>query len=102
MERRVNVHHKRAVALLLAVAIGDVCIGLLLGRAEHTGAWHGLYCSVGLTTTEGCDLPFHGWPTYTLATLAIIFMVPLWSAIFSLFATGLVADHIDKRAGSDG
>lgn len=92
-----NVHHRRVVKILAATALADIILGILMGMTEHCSPWHGMYCTTGLTTTDGCDLAFHGWQAYILATIAMILMVPLWSAAFSFFTTGLTADHIDRK-----
>lgn len=91
-----NRHHHRAGWLLGAVVFADVVTGYLMAAAEHVPAWHGVYCTVGLTTTDGCDLALHGW-AYVVAAIAMILFVPLWTGVFSLVTTGLLADHIDSR-----
>lgn len=92
-----NVHHKRAVAVFVAVLAADVALGYLLAGVQHVPAWHGVYCTVGITTTNGCDLAYSSGASYLIATVAMVLLVPFWSGVFSLFTTGFVADHVDDR-----
>lgn len=94
---RFNSHHRRALGLLSGVVIADTISGLVIAWAEGVPAWHGVYCTVALTTTDGCDLTFHTGTTYAVATVAMILFVPLWAAVFSLFTAGLTADHVDHK-----
>ena len=92
-----NVHHKRAAFVFPAVLAADALLGLAMAAAEHVSAWHGVYCTTGLTTTDGCDLAFHGWVPYAIAWFTMVMMVPFWTAIFSLVTTGFIADHTDRQ-----
>ncbi len=90
-----NIHHKRAAAVLLVVTVLDVIDGLVMAATEHVPAWHGVYCTIGTTTTVGCDLPLHGGMAYAVSAVAMILFVPLWATAFSFFTTGLTTDHVD-------
>jgi isocitrate dehydrogenase kinase/phosphatase len=90
-------HHQRAAWVVGAVLVLDAVFGLLMAAAAHVPAWHGIYCTTGLTTTDGCDIAFSNGREYVIATLAMVLFVPLWTGAFSLFTTGLLADHVDKR-----
>ena len=92
-----NRHHQRASHLIGLTALLVILLGIWLGHATGAGAWHGMYCTTGLATTDGCDLPLHGWQAYTVGELSMVLMIPLWTAVFSFIAAGLTADHIDKR-----
>lgn len=94
-----NTHHRRALALLAATLVLDVVFGTWFGIADGIGIGHGLYCATGFATTEGCDVQPHGWLAYTLGALMMISMVPLFTAVFSFFTTGLTASHIDTMRG---
>lgn len=94
-----NVHHKRAVAVFIVVLVLDALLGYVLALTEHVPAWHGVYCTVGLTTTDGCDLAFHHGQTYALALVAMVLFVPFWTGVFSLVTTGFIADHMEKADG---
>lgn len=95
---RLNIHHKRAVWLLIGVIVMDVVSGLVIAATENVPVWHGIYCTSGLTTTDGCDIPFTSTLSYVMAWVAMILFVPLWSAVFSFFTSGLTADHVDALA----
>lgn len=94
-----NVHHKRAAVVFAVVAGLDTVLGLVMAAAEHVSTWHGVYCTTGLTTTDGCDLVLHGWLAYAVAWFTMVLMVPFWTAVFSLLTTGFIADHVDDRHG---
>lgn len=92
-----NLHHKRALIVLGAVTLLDVVTGVILASIDHVPAWHGVYCTVGTTTTVGCDLPLHGGLAYGISAIAMVLFVPLWGTAFSFFTTGLTADHVDAK-----
>lgn len=92
-----NRHHKRALFLLIGVIVADVISGLVIAWTEGVPAWHGVYCTVALTTTDGCDIAFSSGLTYAVATVAMVLFVPLWASVFSLFTAGLTADHVDDK-----
>jgi hypothetical protein len=92
-----NLHHKRAVFLLAGVAAADIIAGLLMAAVQHVPAWHGIYCTFGITTTNGCDLAYGSGKAYVIASVAMILFVPLWAGVFSLLTAGLTADHVDRR-----
>lgn len=90
-------HHKRALWVLGATTVLDVLLGLAYGSSDHIGAWHGLFCSTGYATTDGCDSVPHGWLSYVLAAIMMLTLIPLVGATWALVTTGLTADHIDAR-----
>lgn len=92
-----NKHHRRAVWLLGFTAFMVVILGLLLSMTTHTNPALGMYCSTGLTTTDGCPLAFRGWASYTIGELSMVLMIPLWTAVFSFVTAGIMADHIDEK-----
>jgi hypothetical protein len=93
----VNKQHKRAVVVLGATVLLDVILGTLYGLDDNIGIWHGLYCSTGIATTVGCDVPPNDRLGYILSTLMMLTVVPLFSSMFSLFTSGLVASHVDTK-----
>lgn len=97
MRPRINWHQRWAAGMLAGALAMDAVIGLCLAATEHVPAWHGVYCSTGLTTTDGCDVPFTHAASYILGTFAEVLMVPWWSGVFSFFAAGLIASHTDRR-----
>jgi hypothetical protein len=92
-----NLHHKRALGVLGVTVVLDVILGILYGIDDHIGIWHGLYCATGTATSLGCDvLPADG-AGYVLSFLMMMTILPLFSAIFSLFTTGLMTNHVDAK-----
>lgn len=92
-----NGHHVRALQLLGLTGALVLVFGALMGLAEHVSTWHGIYCTTGFATTAGCDLPMRTWQDYLLGEASMLLMVPLLTAVFSFFTTGLTASHVDKR-----
>lgn len=92
-----NVHHRRALAVLILTILLDVALGAGYGYADHIGVPHGIYCATGTATTVGCDVSPHGWIAYALAFVMLLTIVPLFTSAFAFFTTGLTADHVDKR-----
>lgn len=92
-----NRQHRRALVVLCATVLLDAVLGTLYGLVDHIGVAHGLYCSTGIATTVGCDVvPVNG-PAYVLSTLMMLTIVPLFSSMFSLFTSGLIASHVDDK-----
>jgi hypothetical protein len=90
-----NKHHHRALYLLGVTVVLVVVLGWLMGTVTRTGPIHGVYCTAGLATTDGCDIALHGRLQYGLALAAMVLMIPLWSAVFSFFTTALLVSHHD-------
>lgn len=90
-----NVHHKRAAAVITVAAALDVALGAAFGTADHIGIGNGLYFATSVATTSG-NSPFfpHGWMAYTLAVAMHVTMIPLWLAAFSLFTSGLTSGQV--------
>lgn len=90
-----NVHHKRAAAVITVAAALDVALGAAFGTADHIGIGNGLYFATSVATTSG-NSPFfpHGWMAYTLAVAMHVTMIPLWLAAFSLLTSGFTGSQI--------
>lgn len=92
-----NVHHRRALAVIGVVCLIDLASGVAYGLLERVGELHGIYCATGMADTEGCDVAPSGAAGYWLALGMQLSMIPLCAAVISLVTTGLTADHIDDR-----
>lgn len=94
-----NVHHRRMIWLLGIVAVLIVLLGALYGYTDQqVGVWGGMYFAVVTVTTVGYgDVIPRGWEDHLVALAIMILIVPLWSAVFSLFTSGLIADHVDAK-----
>ncbi|HEY1700878.1 MAG TPA: hypothetical protein VGG75_14300 [Trebonia sp.] len=90
-----NVHHQRALLVLVLTLALDVALGVLYGLADHVHVLHGMYCALGTATTVGCDiLPANGF-AYVLSAVMMVTVVPLFASVFAFFTSGLTADHVD-------
>jgi voltage-gated potassium channel len=95
---RLNVHHRRALAVLSGAVLLDIAAGLAFGAADHVGTWDGLYWATTTATTVGYgDLVPHGWLPHALAVACMVTVIPLFASVFSLVTTGFTASHVDKR-----
>ena len=97
--KRLNVHHRRALYLLLATVALDAVLGVSFGISDRIGVWHGLYCATGTGTTVGCDVTPVGWLPHVLSTTMMLTVVPLFTSVFAFLTTGLTASHIDAGNG---
>jgi voltage-gated potassium channel len=94
----VNVHHKWMFIVLGATFAGVLLLGALYGYTAGVGPWDGMYFAVVTVTTVGYgDIIPHGWAAHLVALAIMVLIIPLWSGAFSLFATGLITNHIDTR-----
>jgi hypothetical protein len=94
----VNVHHTWAVRALAAVVLLDIGLGVAFGYADHYGVWNGVYFAVVTVTTVGYgDVVPHGWAAHAVALAIMVLILPLWTGVFSLFAAGLIANHVDQK-----
>lgn len=98
----VNVHHRRALAVLGGTFVLDIALGAGYALASHISVGHGIYCATGIATTVGCDVTPHGWLPYLLCSLMMVTIVPLFASVFSLFTTGLMADHMKEKNRASG
>lgn len=92
---RANWHHTRALQVLVATLALDIALGILIAVADHVPLWHGVYCAIGTATTVGCDIAPKSGYSYAIFALMMLTIVPLFTAIFSFFTSGLTADHIE-------
>jgi hypothetical protein len=93
----VNGHHRIAVRVLSCAIALDIVTGVCFSFAQHVGVPEGLYYATGVATTIGADISPHGWLPHVLTVVMMTTIIPLFAAVFSLFTTGLTADHVDKR-----
>lgn len=92
-----NWHHKRAIQVGAATIVLDAVLGVLVAVADHIPVWHGVYCALGTATTVGCDIAPRTGYTYAIFAVMMLTIVPLFTAIFSFFTSGLTADHVDAK-----
>lgn len=93
-----NVHHLWMARVLALVVVLDLSLGAWFGLAGHLGVLNGMYFAVVTVTTVGYgDLVPHGWQQHVAALGIMVLIVPLWTGSFALLATGLTANHVDRR-----
>jgi hypothetical protein len=75
----------------------DVAAGLSYAAVEHLSAGLGLYWAVATATTVGYgDVTPHTPTGHIIAVVTMLTAIPLWSATFSLFTSGLMAGQVNK------
>jgi Ion channel len=94
----VHSHHVAALATIATAVALDAGLGIWFGEADHVGTADGLYFAVvtGTTTGYGDVLP-HGWLPHILACVIMIMVIPLVTATFSLFTSGLASESVHAR-----
>ena len=91
-------HHRIALLTIACTAILDVFLGLAYAAADHLSHGLGLYWAVQTATTTGYgDLPPRTVAAHWIAVLTMVTIIPLWTATFSLFTSGLVAIHVRQE-----
>ena len=92
-----NGHHKAAAVTIAGAGVMACGLGAAFGAADQVGIWQGLYFGVTTATTTGYgDVTPRGWLPHVLAVALMITAIPLWSASFALFTSGLAGLHMDR------
>lgn len=87
--------HRRALVTLGVAACLDIAAGLLFAAVQHTTPGIGLYWALSTATTVGYgDITPHGTLAHLIASAAMLTVVPLFAATFSLLTSGLTAEHV--------
>lgn len=90
-------HHRLAVMVALSALVAAAFLGLGFAHAEHLPWWQGVYCGVADAATVGGNVQPTRPLGYLWSGLACVLAVPLWTASFSLFTSGLVALEARRR-----
>ncbi len=94
--------HRRALAVIAAAAALDLACGLAFAAAEHVSRLTGIYWAVATATTVGYgDVTPHTTAGHVIAVTVMLTVVPLFAASFSLFTSGLTAEHVHRRIRAD-
>jgi len=87
-------HRKALVTIAVAGAL-DLASGLAFAVVEHLSIGAGLYWAVATATTVGYgDVVPHTNTGRVIAVLAMLTIIPLFAATFSLLTSGLTAEHV--------
>lgn len=87
--------HRRAVTVLVAAVLLDLILGLLYSWAERITALKGLYWALTTATTVGYgDITPRSTAGHVIAALAMLTVIPLFAAAFSLVTSGLTTKHV--------
>lgn len=93
-----NSNHKWMVAVFGLVCAGVLGLGALYGAVAGVGVPDGMYFAVVTVTTVGYgDIIPHGWAPHLVALAIMVMIIPAWTSVFSLFVTGLITNHVDRR-----
>ena len=88
---------QRALETILVAAALDVIAGVIFAVVEHLSIGTGLYWAVATATTVGYgDVTPHTTAGRCVAVVAMLTVIPLFAATFSLITSGLSARHIDR------
>jgi Ion channel len=98
VRRNLHRHHGAALATIAAAVVLDAILGIWFGAADHVGIPDGLYFAVVTGTTTGYgDIVPRGWLPHVLACMIMILVIPLFTATFSLFTSGLASQDMHAR-----
>ena len=90
-------HHRIALLVIGCAAVIDAFGALAFAAADHQGVLLSFYWAVYTATTTGYgDVPVIGPGAHVVAIVVMLTAIPLWTATFSLFTSGLMAQHVRK------
>lgn len=85
---------RRALALLATALIGVVLGGWWLSATWHISLGYGIYCAIGVASTEGCSAAPTTGAGRTAAVVLILVLIPVLAAVFALLNGMHVAKHV--------
>lgn len=90
-------NHKPAIITIALAVVLDVLGALLFAVVEHLSVGISLYWAVATATTVGYgDVAPHTVAGHWIAVLIMLSVIPLVSATFSIFTSGLTAGHVRR------
>ena len=94
---------RATAAWTLAAAITlDMAAGLAFAAVEHLSVAKGLYWAVATATTVGYgDIVPRTGAGQWLAVVAMLTVIPLFAAVFSLVTSSLTSRHVHRSLGPD-
>lgn len=86
------------IKILVLSVVLDIGFGIAFGFAQHVGIWNGLYFATTTGSTVGYgDITPRGWLPHLLSVAIMIVVIPLFTSVFSLMTTVLVAWHVNRK-----
>jgi len=93
--------HRRALATIAVAVALDVAAGVGFAGTEHVSVGLGLYWAVATATTVGYgDVTPHTLGGHLIAVLAMLTVIPLFAATFSLLTSGMTATHVHAEGAA--
>lgn len=90
-----NRHHRAALLTIAAAVTLDLAFGIGFAAAGHVSIGDGLFLATAVGSTSGyASVPVHGWLPHLLVTGMFLTVIPLITATFSLFTSGLASVHV--------
>jgi hypothetical protein len=86
---------RRALVLLAAAVAAISAGGYVIGRIMHLPYGHGLYCAIGVASTEGCDVAPRNQAARLVLAGVIVVCIPLFTAAYSSIMSAHLRKHMD-------
>jgi hypothetical protein len=86
---------RRALVLLAAAVAAIAAGGYVIGRIMHLPYGHGLYCAIGVASTEGCDVAPRNQAARLVLAGVIVVCIPLFTAAYSSIMSAHLRKHMD-------
>lgn len=85
---------RRALVLLAAALAGVTLGGWWLSATWHLSFAHGMYCAVGLASTEGCDAVPQSGSGRLAAVVLIVILIPILAAVYALVTSAHIGGKV--------
>jgi hypothetical protein len=88
---------RRAWWLLAAAAVSVIAGGAVIAATWRLSFGHGLYCSLGMASTDGCDAQPASTAGRIAAAAVMLTAIPLLAAAFGSLHLDRVKAHLDAH-----
>lgn len=93
-------HQRWALVVIAAAVVLDTALGIAFAFADHVSIGDGLYLATAIGSTSGyAQVLVRGWLPHLLVVGMFLTVIPLFSATFALFTSGLAAVHVHHLRG---
>ena len=89
--------------LLWPLAAAAAVVGawaVVFAQAEHLSWFHGLYCSVGIASTNGCDFLPRDTSDQAVTVAVILTAVPVLGTVFARLTAHHTARRVHERSAA--